>query len=80
MYWRTSLRGASAGNWDMEEEPSGRRNFSLDILLLSNEHDLSCCSFIYTDLFFQELSKLYKVNFCKHIKYLAVKHKLLYKL
>lgn len=33
MYCRTSLRGASAGNWDMVEDPSGRRNFNLDILL-----------------------------------------------
>ncbi|MPC18232.1 hypothetical protein E2C01_011110 [Portunus trituberculatus] len=33
IYCRTSLRGASAGNWDMLEDPSGRRNFSLDILL-----------------------------------------------
>ena len=32
-YCCTSLRGASAGNWDMVEDPSGRRNFNLDILL-----------------------------------------------
>ena len=33
MYCRTSLKAASAGNWDMVEDPSGRRNFNLDTLL-----------------------------------------------